>query len=525
MRPRPRQQQEDDEVEGARPSFLNFRKKQQELQKMRDETVSDTTNLRPKHLIDVKKKAVSFSGTQDFMSETRNNDDVRHFDESRAEALPTVRIQIDEESPQKAYVHDENHSSPVMASKSRKIFKMLSNQQDADDGSVESEIARNTNATREKKKDPVERAKHLDRLNKLEKYIRKNAITLTFRDELNRTASSTFSDDKTVKRVATYVFWHIKPTIESPYVIKEDLMPFIKESDLDLAFGMLDVDGDGKINLKDCIASVEMIYHERCNLASTLRDTKSITKVLELLIGIVIHTIFFFFYLLVFEVNVGQVWVALSAFLVGFSFIFGTTVANVFENVIFLFGVHPYDIGDTLLINDQYLTVDEITINFTCCVSGYNLKVWFPNQELQSNLFVNLTSSGTKWEVILVYVDMDTDPSILKKIEDACHEVRQKNSSEYGPGYRVKFGAADNPFKVGIQMVYEYSHQGIDFSRTATARSWMYETMARVLTENGINYTWPSLKTETGTSNSAHGTAMDSSRGGRSTLANMPNIL
>lgn len=508
-------------MEGALPSFLNFIKKQQELQTMRNATVSDTTGTRPPHLMDMKKKAVSFSVAQNFTSESGN--EVMHFDKDRAEALPAVKIQIEEESPQKSY-HEDAHLSPNKASKSRKIFQMLSSKDDSDDESIKSDTATKT-TKREKKQDPVKRARHLDRLNKLEKYIRKNAITLTFRDELNKTASSTFTDDRTVKRVATYVFWHIKPTIESPYVVKEDLTPFIKDSDLDLAFSMLDVDGDGKINLKDCVASVERIYHERCNLASTLRDTKSITKVLELLIGIIIHTVFFFFYLFVFQVNVGQVWVALSAFLVGFSFIFGSTVANVFENVIFLFGVHPYDIGDTLLINDQYLTVDEITINFTCCVSGYNLKVWFPNQQLQTNLFVNLTSSGIKWDVVTVYVDLDTDPIILKKIEDACREVRQKNSSEYGPGYRVKFGAADNPFKVGIQMVYEYSHQGIDFSRTATARSWMYETMARVLTENEINYTWPSLKSETGMNSSAPRTTVDSSRGGRSTLSNMPNIL
>jgi len=204
----------------------------------------------------------------------------------------------------------------------------------------------------------------------------------------------------------------------------------------------------------------------------------------------------------------------------------------VFGNVIFLFGVHPYDIGDTLLINDQYLTVDEITINFTCCVSGYNLRVWYPNQALQSNLFVNLTTSGTKWEVITVFVDMDTDPIILQKIYDACKEVRDKNSSEYGPGYRVKFAAAQDPFKVGIQMVYEYSHQGIDFSRTATARSWMYETMARILTENGIRYTWPPTKSPDDFGPSAipeedHRNGEDglgSSRGGRSMLATVAGM-
>ena len=47
------------------------------------------------------------------------------------------------------------------------------------------------------------------------------------------------------------------------------------------------------------------MFVDRRNLAATLKDGKNITKTLENLIGIVIHTIFIFFYLLVWEANVG----------------------------------------------------------------------------------------------------------------------------------------------------------------------------------------------------------------------------
>jgi small-conductance mechanosensitive channel len=117
--------------------------------------------------------------------------------------------------------------------------------------------------------------------------------------------------------------------------------------------------------------------------------------------------------------------------------------------------------------------------------------VYYPNQALSSAKFVNLTKSGTKWEVIYVYVDGDTDPSILIDIENECARVREEKKGEYGPGFRVKFGAAEPPFKVGLEMVFEYSHQGINFHRTACARSWMYEAFFRVLTDHGVKYTWP----------------------------------
>ena len=112
--------------------------------------------------------------------------------------------------------------------------------------------------------------------------------------------------------------------------------------------------------------------------------------------------------------------------------------------------------------------------------------------------------------MIYVYVDADTDPSILEKIEEECQRVRTvEHAGEYGPGFRVKFGASEPPFKVGLEMVFEYSHTGINFHRTACARSWMYETFLRVLVDNGITYTWPQTR---GGPNPATG---DSSAGGR----------
>ena len=87
------------------------------------------------------------------------------------------------------------------------------------------------------------------------------------------------------------------------------------------------------------------MFVDRRNLAATLKDGKNITKTLETLIGIVIHTIFIFFYLLVWEANVGSIWVSFSGIILGFSFIFSRTVSEIFDNVVFLFGTHAYSVG------------------------------------------------------------------------------------------------------------------------------------------------------------------------------------
>ena len=52
------------------------------------------------------------------------------------------------------------------------------------------------------------------------------------------------------------------------------------------------------------------------------------------------------------QVNVNKVWLTASSVLLGFSFVFGTSIRTTFESVVFLFVVHPYDVGDMLLLTD-----------------------------------------------------------------------------------------------------------------------------------------------------------------------------
>ena len=123
----------------------------------------------------------------------------------------------------------------------------------------------------------------------------------------------------------------------------EDLEAFLSPEQAREAFDMLDNNGDGKLVLADIRDAVIKIYKERRNLALSLKvsslpavsltdkvclehksnsaydvfavlpvttllvsccqDTKTVVGKLELVIGVVLHLIFIFFYLMVFNVS------------------------------------------------------------------------------------------------------------------------------------------------------------------------------------------------------------------------------
>ena len=60
------------------------------------------------------------------------------------------------------------------------------------------------------------------------------------------------------------------------------------------------------------------------------------------------------------QVDITQVWLTLSSVVLAFVFIFGNNIRNLYESVIFLFIVHPFDVGDCLLIAEAWHTVGSL---------------------------------------------------------------------------------------------------------------------------------------------------------------------
>lgn len=150
--------------------------------------------------------------------------------------------------------------------------------------------------------------------------------------------------------------------------------------------------------------------------------------------------------------------------------------------------------GDTLLYNGQFLTVQEISINYTCFMSDLNQQFWIATTEIRRTPFVNLSNSGNKWEIINILVDADSDPEVLKLIQGIVANLHKDNPKEYGPGQRARYNKAVDPFKFNIQVLFEYSHNGLDLFRTAMARSYVMEKISEVLRSKSVSYTLPSIR-------------------------------
>lgn len=110
------------------------------------------------------------------------------------------------------------------------------------------------------------------------------------------------------------------------------------------------------------------VYNGRKALAHALNDTKTAVKQLDKLVTAILVIIVLLVWLLLMEIATTKVLVFLSSQVVVAAFMFGNTCKTIFEAIIFVFVMHPFDVGDRVVVDG----VQVISIVHICmCIYIY----------------------------------------------------------------------------------------------------------------------------------------------------------
>lgn len=331
---------------------------------------------------------------------------------------------------------------------------------------------------------------------KMEAYVRRHALQVNFQDELSATErQEEVTTEAEAKKLALFLFWNVKSDLNSSAMVLDDVADFLPQAEAEQAFAMLDRNGNGSVSLSECIAAVVEIFEARCDLALSLSDTKTVIGKLENVIGVVLHIIFVFLYMLVFNVDVVKTYLALSSLILAFSFVFQNSIRTIYENVVFLFVVHPFDVGDYLVVgegdNAPRYKVDQIDLHYTIFLAGNGSRTWYPNNKLMITPFSNITASGERGDSIKFVIDMDTPAGVLDAVRAACEATVAANPTEFAEGVVVNISDAGTPMKLTLVIGFKYSTNGAEGGRCARARTLMQLALAEALIREGVMFTNP----------------------------------
>ncbi|KAK9944235.1 hypothetical protein M0R45_009812 [Rubus argutus] len=275
----------------------------------------------------------------------------------------------------------------------------------------------------------------------------------------------------------------------SKHIYQEDLLRFMEEGEalktMSLFEGASESRRISKTSLKNWVVNC---FRERRALSLTLNDTKTavnrLRRVVDVLVGIVIVVI----WLLVLDIVTSANLVYATSQLVVVAFVFGNTCKTVFEAVIFLFVMHPFDVGDRCEIEGVQMVVEEMNILTTVFLRYDNTKIVYPNSTLATKPINNFYRSPDTGDAVefCVHITTPADKIAVMKQRMISYIENKKEHWYPAPMIILKDVEELNRMRFALWLTHRMNFQ--DVGEKWVRRALLLEEMVRIFQELDIQY-------------------------------------
>uniref|UniRef100_A0A5B7BXI8 Mechanosensitive ion channel protein n=2 Tax=Davidia involucrata TaxID=16924 RepID=A0A5B7BXI8_DAVIN len=293
---------------------------------------------------------------------------------------------------------------------------------------------------------------------------------------------------------------------DSKYIEETDLKRFLIEEEVGIVFKLIAgaeihqlVAGPGtrqvtekaetpQIDRKALTEWVVKVYKGRKALAHALSDTKTAVKQLNKLVTGVLIVVMIILWLLLTEVATTKVLFLLSSQLVVAVFMFGNTCKTIFEAIIFVFVMHPFDVGDRCIIDGVQLVVEEMNILTTVFLKFDFEKIYYPNSVLATKAISNFYRSPDMGDSLEFSIDFMTPLEKIGALKDRIHKYLNSNSLYWHLNHNLIVKEIENVNKLRMVLFFNHTINFQDYMEKNKRRSELVVEMKKIFEELGIKY-------------------------------------
>ncbi|KAK9748525.1 hypothetical protein RND81_02G064100 [Saponaria officinalis] len=294
--------------------------------------------------------------------------------------------------------------------------------------------------------------------------------------------------EKEAKCAAKRVFSNVaKPS--SRHIYMEDLTRFLREDEASRTMRLFEGAGDGRGISKRALKNwVVNVFRERRALALSLNDTKTAVNKLDLLVNILVGVVVVIIWLLILGVPITHFLVFVSSQVVVLAFMFGNACKTTFEAIIFLFVMHPFDVGDRCEIDGVQMVVEEMNILTTVFLRYDNQKIIYPNSVLATKPISNFYRSPDMGDSVDFCVHISTPVEKLSLMKQRILRYIENNTEHWLPGPMVVMRDVEdmNRIKFSVWLSHTMNHQ--DMGERWVRRALLVEEMVRIFRDLDIEY-------------------------------------
>ncbi|XP_058098400.1 mechanosensitive ion channel protein 6-like [Magnolia sinica] len=275
----------------------------------------------------------------------------------------------------------------------------------------------------------------------------------------------------------------------SKCICLDDLMRFMSEDEAQKTMGLFEGASESKSVSKTALRNwVVNAFRERRALSLTLNDTKTAVNKLHQMVNFVVGIIIVVIWLLILGIATTHLLVFISSQLLLVVFIFGNTCKMVFEAIIFLFAMHPFDVGDRCEVDGVQMVVEEMNILTTVFLRYDNQKISYPNSVLSTKPISNFYRSPDMGDAIEFSIHVSTPVEKLALMKERIKECIERNTEHWYPSPMIVVKDVEdmNKLKMAVWLQHRMNHQ--DMGERWIRRAQLVEEMIPIFRELDVEY-------------------------------------
>ncbi|GAM17962.1 hypothetical protein SAMD00019534_011370 [Acytostelium subglobosum LB1] len=249
------------------------------------------------------------------------------------------------------------------------------------------------------------------------------------------------------------------------YLVKDDLRAYVKEKHLEKTYNTFGSLLEDRITRDDIVAWVLRVVRSRKTLENRLRDHDD------------------------------SLLVPISTTILALSFAFGQTLRNIFESLILIFFVRPFEVGDKIAINEEVLFVERIGILFTSFKSTDGKAVYVPNSNmLTARKIENHQRSEDCWIGIDLLINFTTPVEKLYILEAKIDKWIKAQPEKWRNDLSLTFVSIQGTTHITVRFGASIISSWQDAKRWRPIKNEFYFKMKEWVTDLGFE-TYPAKQT------------------------------
>lgn len=218
------------------------------------------------------------------------------------------------------------------------------------------------------------------------------------------------------------------------YIVLDDFCKYFRTRKFAReSFAIFDLEKSGKIVKKIMNMAILQILVEKNYIMKSLMDLEDVLAVLNNIYFSVMFFILFFIWLAIFELPVQSLLSVTLSLIAATVFVISDAARSTFSSIIFLFSLHPYDVGDKVIIDGENLLVTKLHLLVTVFRAPDGQEIYLPNALLATKRILNVRRSADTWESFNLQFDYNTSPEKIQKFKESIEKFVESSPEDFHP--------------------------------------------------------------------------------------------